>query len=212
MLKRAHKRNNTLRGNTLQTCLLPLCRSGVNCPMELLKTYLAALGGTATALLIIGFFGKALFEHWFNKALKRYEAELEERAVRAKARFEHSLPERAEAIKELFTMCLSFYGDIIAIVVSRRDDNEIKKQEMEAKLNAGDGSFFRKIGEIQQYLQTKAYLFDEKAKALGWDFTDYAQHVAFCNTELSNNIQLAMDEGGKKLSALEDAVRDVVGE
>ena len=56
--------------------------------MDYLKEYAAALGGTATALIVVGAFGKIIIEHWFTKALKRYETELEDKAAKSKARFE----------------------------------------------------------------------------------------------------------------------------
>ena len=74
--------------------------------MDLLHTYLAALGGTATALTLVGFFGKAIIEHWFNKALKQYETDLEAKAAKSKARFEQSHPEQAKIVLEVYTTCV----------------------------------------------------------------------------------------------------------
>ena len=79
----------------------------------LLTAFTGALGGTATALLLIGFFGKAIIEHWFKKDFKRYEAKLDAIASRDETKFNYLHPERAKAAIEIFAMCVEIRATLV---------------------------------------------------------------------------------------------------
>lgn len=70
----------------------------------LLTAYAGALGGTATALALVGVFGKTLLEHWFNKDFKRYESKLDSIASKEGKKFEYLFPQQADAARELLAL------------------------------------------------------------------------------------------------------------
>lgn len=101
--------------------------------MAFLKTFLAALGGTATALIILGSFGKFLFEHWFNKALKRYDAELKDKLSKEKARFDWLHVKRAEAIAAVYGKLAEADNALINLPIRLRLLKKYKGSEDEGK-------------------------------------------------------------------------------
>jgi hypothetical protein len=69
-------------------------------PANLLEVLLAAFGGSAVALLVVGFLGRSLVGHWLQRALKDYDAQL---AARVRI-IELQLP----AYRELWELSSSF--------------------------------------------------------------------------------------------------------
>ena len=83
----------------------------------LFTSYAGALGGTATALVVVGFFGKTLFEHWFKKDFKRFEATLDALASRDETKFAYIYGKRAPAIDELHRLCISLKTNADAVIL-----------------------------------------------------------------------------------------------
>ena len=44
--------------------------------MEYLDVFLVSIGGTATALLFVGFLSKSLISHLFNKEMESYKSKI----------------------------------------------------------------------------------------------------------------------------------------
>lgn len=76
----------------------------------------SALGGTATALAIVAFFGNKIFDYWFKKAnanyetdlkkdFKHFELKLDAIASKEDTRYSYLHPKRAEAAVKIFELC-----------------------------------------------------------------------------------------------------------
>jgi hypothetical protein len=64
--------------------------------------FFSAIGGTATALLVLGFLGRTLVEQWFKKDLKRFENKLDEIAAAQQIKFTKLHDSRSGIVADLF--------------------------------------------------------------------------------------------------------------
>jgi hypothetical protein len=94
--------------------------------MNFWESFGGAVGGTATALVLIGFFGRTLFEHWFKKDFKLFEVKLDSISKRQEIAFSRLHEKRAEIIAALYEKLVRLHHTFnrLAIYKSYTTDQE----------------------------------------------------------------------------------------
>ena len=73
--------------------------------MEIWKEYLAALGGTATALAIVKFLSETLLKQYLKKDEIRFENKLDALASKEETKYSYLHPKRVDAAVEIYEQC-----------------------------------------------------------------------------------------------------------
>lgn len=107
----------------------------------------SALGSSITALAVIAFFGKYLFDNWFKKDykkwelerertnkedFKRFEGKLDALASRDEAKFNYLHPERAKVAVAMLNTCIALAKDLNAFLDLRLSYKEVSEESFTA--------------------------------------------------------------------------------
>ena len=68
--------------------------------------FIGALGGTGTALVVLGTLSKSLLDHGLKKDFKRFEAKLDALTSKKEVEFSYLHPERSKIAKDIYKACV----------------------------------------------------------------------------------------------------------
>lgn len=132
--------------------------------MDFLKEYLAALGGTATALAVVKVLGETILKHWYKKDEIRLEKKLDALAAKDETRFNYHFTNRADASKEIFRQATSVVGLAVGLLYGKQLPLQGRTAEFDAKLRDDAARLQEEVNVMAGYSTSVGYLFDFNIK------------------------------------------------
>jgi hypothetical protein len=178
----------------------------------LLTGFVGALGGTATALALVGIFGKTLLEHWFKKDFKRFEATLNASTAREQTKFELAHPDRVSAVKEVYRLCKDLQLGISELCILRSLTANGRNQSFIENLEKSKVSILGKLAAPNKYIVEHEYYFEEAYIANVTDFMSYvATLIANENQTDMRDFAAANQVMNDKLKIVGSAIKELIG-
>jgi len=134
--------------------------------MTFWQLYFASLGGTATALLIVGFLGRTLIEQWFRKDFKRFEAKLDQIASSEQTKFAHRHEKQASIAAKAYADVVELNRQVDAYHFAELRVTVIKslgeKSRAEESASKAHQQLQETLGTLEKYIaQNRLYLDDD---------------------------------------------------
>lgn len=161
--------------------------------MDILEILLLSFGGTATALVVVGYFGKSLITHWFGKELEKYKSDISHANNKAletlKVDLQKSLKENDRSV-ELELLMNKYRGPLIhaAYDLQSRIYNLIEHRIIEIYFvdESGDGI------ERDYFINNTVFVI---AQYFAWTeiIRKEVQFVEFCDNVSSKELSVLQD-------------------